>query len=71
MQNITSKYGSNNDSGVVTKSKMNKLFEDDELHVPQPSNVEDFPSNLDSYVLIGDDIFSLKMWLLRSFSGAL
>ena len=39
--------------------------------MPQPSDVENFPNNSVPYVLVGDDIFPLKMWLLRSFSGAL
>lgn len=64
-------YGSNNDSGVLAKSKMNSLFEENALNVPGPTDIENFPKNPAPYVLVGDDIFPLKMWLLRSFSGTL
>ena len=40
---------------------MNKLFEDDELHVPQPSDFENMLNNRAPYVLVGYFIFSLKI----------
>ena len=64
-------YGSNNDSGALLKSKISELFENSVLNIPPPSDIDGFPSNPVPYVLLGDEIFPLKMWLLRSFSGPL
>ena len=38
-------YGSNNDSGVLMKLKMNELFEKEKLNIPSPSHIN-FPINL-------------------------
>ena len=64
-------YGSNNDSGVLLKSKINELFENSVLNIPPPSDIDGFPTNPVPYVILGDEIFPQKMWLLRFFSGPL
>ena len=64
-------YGSNNDGGVLLKSKINELFENSVLNIPPPSDTDGFPTNPVPYVILGDEIFPLKMWLLRSFSRPL
>ena len=39
------------------------------LNIPPLSDIDGFPTNPVSYMMLGDEIFPLKMWLLRSFSG--
>ena len=41
------------------------------LNIPPPSDIDGFPTNPVPYVILGDEIFLLKMWLLRYFSGPL
>ena len=61
-------YGSNNDSGVLENSVVGKAFAHDALCVPDPEPVEGCDIPL-PYFIVGDDIFGLKTWLLRSFPG--
>ena len=58
-------FGSNNDSGVLVSSQMGEMFEEELLPMPEDrklndSNNEDLP-----YLLLGDEIFPLKKWLMR------
>ena len=58
-----------NNSGILANSQMGQMFEDDLLHVLpdaklQKDDLHDYP-----YFLLGDEIFPLKKWLLRPFSG--
>ena len=39
------KYGSNNDSGVLMKSRMSELFENEKLNIPSASHINNFPIN--------------------------
>ena len=56
-------YGSNNDSGILASSVMGEMF--DNVSKIYQSSDQDLP-----YFLLGDEIFPLKDWLMRSFPGA-
>ena len=56
-------YGSNNDSGILASSVMGEIF--DNVSKIYRSSDQDLP-----YFLLGDEIFPLKDWLMRSFPGA-
>ena len=59
-------FGSNNDSGVLENSAMGKAFACNQMGLPDQQHVEGCKIPL-PYFLVGDDIFALKSWLLRSF----
>ena len=56
------------DSGVLENSVVGKAFAHDALCVPDPEPVEGCDIPL-LYFIVGDDIFGLKTWLLRSFTA--
>ena len=67
----TEQFGSNNDSGIPKKirsslshSGIPGLIKNYRLDIPSPSTYK-------SCTLLGDEIFPLKTWLLRSFPGKL
>ena len=63
-------YGSNNDSGVLAQSKISSTFESNTLNLPESEVLPG--TNLDiPYFLVGDEIFTLKPWLLRPYPGRL
>ena len=62
-------YGSNNDSGVLANSQMGQMFEDELLHVPHDTKLQKDDLHDCPYFLLGDEIFSLKKWLMRPFPG--
>lgn len=59
-------YGRNSDWGILEESTMGKRLETGNLNVPKnkplPGQVEDSPM-----VLIGDEAFALKPYLLKPF----
>ena len=61
-------FGSTNDASELSKSQFGKLFEEHptQLHLPKTSTHGN--KNL-PYVLVGDDIFPLKLWLLEPYPG--
>ena len=61
-------YGSNNDSGVLANSKLGEYFENDMLKIPKERKVGSSQQLL-PYFLLGDEIFPLKMWLMRPYPG--
>lgn len=64
-------YGSNNDSGVLLKSKINEGFETNSIQLPEPETCEGCDFDPLPYYLVGDEIFPLKTWLMRPFPGKL
>ena len=64
-------YDSNNDSGVIFHSNMGVYFEDRSNNMPQPESVEGCHFDPLPYFLVGDEIFPLKIWLMRPYPGKL
>ena len=62
-------YGSNNDSGVLASSVMGEMFDNGEMNLPAPSKIYQSSEQDLPYFLLGDEIFPLKDWLMRSFPG--
>lgn len=58
--------GSQSDGGVLARSAIGKAMETNALHLPNDSSVGDFmlPS-----VIIGDDAFPLRKYLLKPYPG--
>ena len=63
-------YGSANDISIFRNSGLYKAFNKNKFNVPAPTEAEGFEDPL-PYFLLGDEIFSLKTWLMRSFPGSL
>ena len=61
-------YGSTNDASVLSNSAFGQAFENHptDLNLPSPSSYKD--RNL-PYVVVGDDIFPLKPWLMKPYPG--
>ena len=61
-------YGSNNDSGILRNSKMERRFENGEMSIPESEKILGDDLEL-SYFLVGDEILPLQTWLMRPLSG--
>ena len=61
-------YGSSNDSSVLENSPMGKAFATRCFGVPDEEQIEGCTIPI-PYFLVGDDIFGLKTWLMRSHPG--
>ena len=61
-------YGSNSDSGVLKNSSMGKMFDRNQMGVPDSELIEGTNYEL-PYFLVGDEIFPLQNWLMRPYSG--
>lgn len=61
-------YGKNSDGGIFAHSAMGKKFEEKKLNVPNdtflPGTIIEVP-----YVIVGDEAFPLKPYLLRPYPG--
>ena len=62
-------YGSNNDSGVLLRSEINRKFENGSVNLPQPSTLEGCKLDPLPYYMVGDEIFPLTNWLMRPYLG--
>ena len=62
-------YGSNNDSGVLLRSEINRKFENGSVNLAQPSTLEGCKLDPLPYYMVGDEIFPLKNWLMRPYPG--
>ena len=62
---------SNNDSGVLVKSEMGELIETQRIGIPDPAKHSTCDFDPLPYFLVGDEIFSLKIWLMRPYRGTL
>ena len=62
-------YGSNNDSGVLLRSEINRKFENGSVNLPQPSTLEGCKPDPLPYYMVGDKIFPLKNWFMGPYLG--
>ena len=60
---------SNNDSDILANSVMGKMSDDDQLNVPADCKLSEHHEQVLPYFSLGDEIFSSKKWLVRSYSG--
>ena len=60
-------YGSNNDSRVLSRSKINEQIENSALQLPQPATLDGCNYDPLPYFLVGDEIFPLKSWLMHPY----
>ena len=61
-------YGRDNDASIFAQSPIYKMFENRVLNVPPATPLEGSSEDVPFY-LVGDDIFALKMWLMKPYSG--
>lgn len=61
-------FGSTNDASVLSRSEFGQCFEDHPSEMHLPSSSTHGGHNL-AYVLVGDDIFPLKPWLMKPYPG--
>ena len=59
-------YGRDNDAAIFSQSELAVGLESGNFPIPQSSNVS---GHMLPYVLVGDDIFPLKVWLMKPFPG--
>ena len=64
-------YGNNNDCGILAKSLIGKKFDDIKMNLPSAEDLAGFSRNPLNYFLGGDEMFTLKAWLLRPYPGNL
>ena len=62
-------YGSNNDCGVLSNSLMGEGLETNTFNIPENDQVDECKFTPLPYVLLGDNIFPLKKWLIKPYSG--
>ena len=60
--------GSTNDASILSESDIGRLFEESPSSFSVPSHSSHGHKTL-PYVIVGDDIFPLKPWLMKPFSG--
>lgn len=62
------RYGKNSDGGLFANSKLGKALEKDKLNVPKDNALPN-TQNVLPYVIVGDEAFPLKKYLLRPYPG--
>lgn len=60
--------GRASDGGVWQKCTLNKALEDKQLNIPNPQNIP-YTERLAPYVIVADDAFPLKAWMMKPFKG--
>jgi hypothetical protein len=60
-------YGRNSDGGIFSSSHFGRALEDGSLSLPAPSQLE--PVGHVPHVIVGDEAFPLKPYLMRPFPG--
>ena len=64
-------YGSNNDAGMLANFSIGKEIEAGEMNISPPRHQEGCSFDPLPYYLVGEEIFSLKIWLMRPYPGKL
>ena len=61
-------FGRDNDASILNESEFGQAFEkyQSELNIPSPELVKNL---MLPYVLLGDDVFGLKTWLMNPYPG--
>lgn len=59
-------YGRNSDGGILMNSKLGKCLDSKQLNVPSDTELPG-TANLAPFVILGDNAFLLKTYLLRPF----
>ena len=59
-------YGGDNDASIFSQSEMGIAFENRTIDIPEPEPVNG--STL-PYVVVSDEIFPLKQWLIKRYPG--
>ena len=59
-------YGRDNDASIFARTELNTSFDSGAAPIPPPSLVDGF---LLPYILVGDEIFPLKTWLMKPYPG--
>ena len=59
-------YGRDNDASIFSSTPLYQHLENNTLNVPLPQNIAGFEL---PYVIVGDEIFALKTWLLKPYPG--
>ena len=59
-------YGRDNDAAIFSQTELAIGLESGNFSIPEPSSVS---GHMLPYVLVGDDIFPLKVWLMKPFPG--
>ena len=62
-------FGSNDDSGVLKESDLGRAFDGGNLNLSAPESIPGCRLKEAPYYLVGDEIFPLKDWLMRSYPG--
>jgi len=63
-------YGKNSDGGIFANSNLGKALEQYKLHVPKDKNLPGTQCPV-PYVILTDEAFPLKTYLLRPYSGSI
>jgi hypothetical protein len=63
-------YGHNNDAGVFSTSTLGIKFAQNQCNLPPPTYLPGTTVNRIPYFIVADDIFALKPYLMKPFSGA-
>ena len=59
-------FGRDNDAAIFEQFEMGAAFDNEEFDIPDPRNINDHTL---PYVLVADEMFQLKPWLMKPFSG--
>ena len=59
-------YGRDNDAAIFGQSEIGIAFDNNEMNLPEPKNVDGYTL---PYVLVSDEIFQLKPWLMKPYPG--
>lgn len=59
-------FGRDNDASIFSSTDLYQHLDNNSLNVPPPENFNGFEL---PYVVVGDEIFALKTWLMKAYPG--